>query len=243
MSYMRSEERGWENHGCYGEAGKFYEENQKLFLKFFMKENSKAKLLDLGCMDGRFTTKIAESAGADKVYGLEIDNDYVKKAKKIGITVRKADLNKRFPFPNGMFDMVSANQVLEHIWNTDNFFREVNRTLKKGGYAVISTPNLSSFHSMFFILLGQQTPVIHMTDRQVGNFLKGVKVECPGHYKAFNIPVLKDLGEHYGFEVEEIKGFGFYFLPLFIQKLLSKIMGRYAVFITMRIRKVRNLGK
>ena len=234
-------EKEWSQHICFGESCKFYQENQNFFLGFFIKGNKNVRLLDLGCMDGEFTKKIANTVGTNKIYGVDINKTAAKKAEEKGIIVKNADLSNELPFPDESFDVLSANQVLEHIWNTDKFFREINRVLKKEGYAVISTPNLSCFHSIFFILLGQQTPVVHLIDRQVGNFLRGTKVSSPQHFKAFNIPALRDLSEYYGFKVEMIKGFGFYFLPLFIQKFLSKFLGRYAVFITLRIRKIKKI--
>lgn len=235
------EEREWRQYPCFGENDKIYKENQKFFLSFFTKGNIDSKLLDLGCKEGDFTKRVSAAVGTNQVYSIEIDRAAAEKAKKLGINVESGDLNCMFPFPDGTFDIVSANQVLEHAWNTDNFFREMNRVLKINGQAVISVPNLSSFHSIFFILLGQQTPVIHLIDRQVGNFLKGVKTDGIGHFKAFNIPALKDLSEYYGFKVERISGFGFYFLPLFTQRALSRFLGRYSIYITMRIKKVKDL--
>lgn len=235
------EEREWCQYSCFKENDKLYQKNQEFFLSFFTKGNNNSKLLDLGCKDGEFTKRISAAAGTGQVYGIEIDETAGKRAEEKGITVKKADLNNEFPFPDGTFDVISANQVLEHVWDTDNFFKEVNRVLRMGGHAVISVPNLSSLHSIFFILLGQQTPVIHLIDRQVGNFLRGVKVNLPAHFKAFNMPALKDLSKYYGFEVEKIGGFGFYFLPLLIQKLLAKLLGRYSIYITLRIRKIKDL--
>jgi len=217
---------------------KYRNENKKAFLDFIIKETNKSKLLDLGCSDGKFTKKIASVIGTDKIYGIEVNKNLAKKAKEKGIKVKISDLNKKFPFKNETFDIVSANQVIEHVWDTDNFFKEVKRVLKKGGYSIISTVNLSSFHSIFFILLGQQTPVINLTDVQVGNCLRGYYAKGHYHQKAFNIPVLKDLSEYYGFKIESIKGNSFYFCPKLLQKLLSNIVGKYAIYLTMRIRKV-----
>ena len=229
----------WSEHICFSVSDRFYEGNKSFFLKWFERNSGVQKLLDLGCGDGTLTSDIAEVVQTAQVYGIDCDREFAVKAKENGLSTVVADLNNRFPFGEAIFDIIAANQVLEHLWNTDNFFREINRVLKKGGYAVISTPNLSSLHSIFFILLGQQTPVIHLTDRQVGNFLRGV--ETHGHYKAFNVPSLVDLSEYYGFSLDAIGGFGFYFFPLFLQKILSKFLKRYAVFLTIKIRKIKSL--
>ncbi len=230
-------EKKWTHSVLFNESYKFEKENEKIFLQFF--KNNKGnnnKILDLGCSDGGLSLKTIRPSGATEVHGIDINRSATKKARESGVITINSDLNRGFPFKNETFDVISANQVLEHVWNTDNFFMEINRILKPGGYAVISTPNLSSFHSIFFIILGQQPPIISLTDIQVGNFLFGN--EAPGHYKAFNFSGLKDLSKYYGFEVEKIKGYGFYFLPIFIQKLFELFFGRYAVFISLRIRKM-----
>jgi SAM-dependent methyltransferase len=249
----RTKKREWNDSGLFGISEQLYMENRKQFLSFFVKKSNPgraAKMLDLGCMNGEFTLEIARAAGLDtmraggvkedSIYGLEINKKYAADARRKGLTVKPADLNKRFPISSDSIDVVSANQVLEHVWNTDNFFRETNRVLRKGGYAVISVPNLSSLHSMLFIIMGQQPPTVHLIDKQVGNFLRGTDVSWPGHVKAFNIPALRDLAEIYGFRVERIEGFGVYFFPKPVQRLISKALGRYAIYLTVRIRKVKD---
>jgi 2-polyprenyl-3-methyl-5-hydroxy-6-metoxy-1,4-benzoquinol methylase len=229
-------------HTCFsGQTDKCHKLNKEVFLNLLIIGNNKTKLLDLGCSDGEFTKKIASVIGTDKIYGVDIDKTSALKARKNGIIVKISDLNKRFPFPDEIFDVITSNQLLEHLWNTENFFKEVNRVLKMGGSALISTVNLSSLPSIFFILLGQQSPIIHLTDIQVGNYSRGKYVSNRYHQKAFNIPALKDLSEYYGFKLELIKGSGFYFLPLSVQKLLSRILSRYAVYLTMRIRKIERI--
>jgi hypothetical protein len=63
----------------------------------------------------------------------------------------------------------------------------------------------------------------------------------PGHMKAFNVSALKDLAHYYGFKIERLEGFGIHFLPFTLQKVLSRILTRYTVFLTVRIKKIKNL--
>lgn len=232
-------ERNWDEHPCFKASDKYYRENSEAFLGLFEKDNDCA-FLDLGCHDGSLTLRVAKKIETTKIYGLEVSKAIARKAKEKGINVDLGDLNKVFPFSNEAFDVISANQILEHLWNTDNFFREINRVLKTNGYAVISTPNLSSLHSIYFILLGQQTPVIQLVDMQVGNSLRGIRVDSP-HQKAFNIPALRDLSIYYGFQVEQIEGSGFYFVPSSLQRVAKRVLAKYAIYLTIKIRKIRNL--
>jgi len=45
-----------------------------------------------------------------------------------------------FPFDDGEFDSVLTSQVLEHVFNPDEFLSEINRVLKGGGILLISVP-------------------------------------------------------------------------------------------------------
>jgi SAM-dependent methyltransferase len=226
----------WEKNKAYESSNRMYQQNKRVFLS--MLEDSGGELLDLGCQDGSFTKVIAKKVGAKRAYGIDLDDERIIECEKKGIIAKKCDLNGKLPFEDGKFDVVSAHQTLEHLWNTKNFFTEVNRILKPGGYAVISTPNLSSLHSIAFILVGWQPTILHLTDTQVGNPLRGTQIEQPGHNKAFNISSLHDLADIHGFKTEKIIGFGFHFLPMTLQKALSKPFGRWAVFLTTKIRKI-----
>jgi 2-polyprenyl-3-methyl-5-hydroxy-6-metoxy-1,4-benzoquinol methylase len=62
-------------------------------------------------------------------------------------------------FNSESFDLVLASEVVEHLWNPQNFFIEAFRILKPRGYLILSTPegrmglNYDS-HKHFFTLKG-----------------------------------------------------------------------------------------
>jgi SAM-dependent methyltransferase len=90
------------------------------------------KTLDVGCGQRPYEHLVAST----KYIGLEIDTPAARK-------INKADLyykGKRFPFRKGSFDSVMVNQVFEHVFNPDEFLREVNRVLKRGGRLLITVP-------------------------------------------------------------------------------------------------------
>jgi SAM-dependent methyltransferase len=45
-----------------------------------------------------------------------------------------------FPFRDESFDSILCNQVLEHVFNPDEFLAEVRRVLKPGGYLLLTVP-------------------------------------------------------------------------------------------------------
>jgi SAM-dependent methyltransferase len=224
----------WKKHRLFGIASSAYIQNQNYFLSF-LEKNENAILLDIGCNDGTFTLKCARRIGCNKVWGIEIDEELAEKAKKIGVHVKVHDANKPLPFKSNAFDVVISNQVIEHIWNTDGLLREIRRVLKDGGYCVISTANLASLHNVISLILGMQPISYHVSEVQVGNFLRGV--ETHGHIKVFTLPGIKDLFNYHGFRVEAVKGSGFYPFPDLISSFLSKLIPRYSVFLTLKARK------
>jgi len=123
----------------------------------FLKRNivKPEKYLDLGCGDGSFTLKVAEVLGAREVYGIDVAGELVDKVRRKGIKAYVADLNTdRLPFTDGEFDVVSAFEVIEHLWNTDNMVSEAYRVTKKGGLFILTTPNLASWVNRLLLLFG-----------------------------------------------------------------------------------------
>lgn len=127
--------------------------NEDNFLSLLERDPS-AVMIDLGCGDGNFTIKCAKEVGTNKLWSVEIVEEYVRKAGEKGIRVIKADLNTKLPVESDFFDVVVSNQLIEHLIDTYVFVKEIYRILKYKGYAIISTENLSSWHNIYALLLG-----------------------------------------------------------------------------------------
>jgi predicted SAM-dependent methyltransferase len=58
---------------------------------------------------------------------------------------------KRFPFPNESFDLIFAEQFIEHLSFDEGFccLQECCRVLKKGGRIRLSTPDLERLSSLY----------------------------------------------------------------------------------------------
>ncbi len=126
-------------------------------------------LLDLGCDDGAWTMKVAQASQAREVRGIEIVEDRAKSARARGVSVRIANLATALPECSAAFDLVHANQVIEHVPDIDLFTAEVYRVLRPGGTAIISTENASSWHNVFSVALGwQMFSLTNLSDRRLG---------------------------------------------------------------------------
>lgn len=90
------------------------------------------RLLDVGC-----GTKPYQSLfNVDAYVGLDIDSDATRKR---GIADYLYE-GRHFPFPDASFDSILCNQVLEHVFNPDEFLGEVMRVLKPGGKLLLTIP-------------------------------------------------------------------------------------------------------
>ena len=203
----------------------------------------RAKLLDLGCDDGEYTLKVAEKIGTSHVFGIDVVKESVEKANARGIDCYQADLDGKIPFEDDSFDAVCANQIIEHLSNTDDFIKEIHRVLKPSGYAVISTPNLAAWHMIAFLLLAWQP---HSADVSDYYFWAGrphtpreesMGGKMPHHRRLFVLRALKDLLQHHGFTVEKSIGTGLRPLPTYLARMLVRFMTGRADIITVKVRK------
>jgi ubiquinone/menaquinone biosynthesis C-methylase UbiE len=101
-------------------------------------------ILDVGCGGGRTISKLASIVTQAKVYGIDYSEESVAATKRtnaqwIGlgrVEVQHGSVSQ-LPFPDGMFDLVTA--VETHFWWPDlpRDMREVFRVLKPGGTLII----------------------------------------------------------------------------------------------------------
>jgi 2-polyprenyl-3-methyl-5-hydroxy-6-metoxy-1,4-benzoquinol methylase len=200
------------------------------------------KLLDLGCDDGLWTKRLADAVGAEEVHGVEVVEEPAQRARANGVKVYSLDLNRPLTdIPSNTFDLVHANQVIEHVSSVDLFVSEVYRVLRPGGHAVISTENGSSWHNVFAAFMGWQ--IFSLTNVSslkagLGNPFAIQRGSDPftgtwTHKTIFNYRGLIEMFETHGFRSAKIAGAGYFPLPAF----LGRIDPRHSAFITVFAQK------
>jgi SAM-dependent methyltransferase len=116
--------------------------HQRLLKAYYVAQDYiKGDVLEIGCGEGRGVELLAP-----------LSNSYTA-IDKIPSVVEKLQANHPdysfevgtippLPYRDGQFDVVVSFQVIEHIQNDDLYLAEINRVLKPGGIALISTPNI-----------------------------------------------------------------------------------------------------
>lgn len=101
-------------------------------------------ILDVGCGGGRTVSKLAALATQGKVYGIDFSADSVAVSKETNsrwidtgrVEIRQASVSQ-MPFPDGIFDLITA--VETHFWwpSLPSDMREIFRVLKPAGTLII----------------------------------------------------------------------------------------------------------
>src|SRR3989344_5522001 len=213
-------------------------------LKSLVNPVKNAKVLDLGCGTGELIIERVSAVNKPEIYAVDIDRIHFKEIKKLGIKVIITDLEKGLPYKNNYFDIISANQIIEHLVNVDYFMEEIHRVLKPNGYVILSTENLSSWHNLFALFLGWQAFSQHIsTKKNIGNPLKlnlaigGKSYDC--HIQVFTQRGLKELAQMNNLKVEKSFGAGYYPFRGILSKLLSNIDPTHSAFIGIKARKIK----
>nr|NIS83176.1 methyltransferase domain-containing protein [Anaerolineales bacterium] len=107
-------------------------------LNVLLEHKRKGRLLDIGCGDGGFL------ALADEYFQVEgLDLNPAPSDVRYSFysdQVVKADVNE-FDFENGIYDAITAFNVLEHIVDPDSVIRKVYQGLRPRGIFFGSVPN------------------------------------------------------------------------------------------------------
>lgn len=186
------------------------------FLCEFAK-NKKVKILDAGCGNGKLTNKFIENVSkiSDvEIFGVDmLDDNLVAK----NIIYCKQDLTNKLTFCNNYFDIIIANQVIEHLLDKDHFLNECFRILKNGGLFMCCTDNISSWDNIVSLLLGQEPLSQHTGSKFVTNsflsphFMKKIEEKSGNFYMHKNVCSyygVQRLIKIAGFKNLKIKTFG-----------------------------------
>ena len=190
----------------------------------------RGSVLDIGVGHGDDLLNIRRSCATPlDLHGIECYPPNVKLAEQRGILVQSLDIEReRFPYPDASFDLVVANQVIEHTKEIFFIFSEISRVLKNGGLAIVGVPNLGALHNRIALLLGLQPPAIRVLGPHVRGFTRSGLAEfvVTGGF----------------FDLEEFAGSNFYPLPRPVSQWMARTFPGLAVGSFYKLRRTNQGG-
>lgn len=188
-------------------------------------------VLDIGVGSGRDLMNVKERFRKTEVmlYGVDSYIPNVKRAQEMGIETHYLDIERQqLPFLNNFFDIVIANQIIEHTKEIFFIFSEISRVIKHDGALIVGVPNLTSLHNRVMLLLGEQPPCIEVLGP---------------HVRAYTKKALKKFieADNY-FEVLEVKGSNFYPFPVKISPYISRIFPTLSISLFFLCRRTNKKG-
>lgn len=109
----------------------------------FIDFQDKWTMLDIGCGGGATLKRLLKRSKDAKVYGIDISENSVAKAKQVNSKVLDKQVfvtqgsAEKLPYEDEKFDLITAVETVYFWPNISNCFKEVKRVLKHGGQFAI----------------------------------------------------------------------------------------------------------
>ena len=142
---------------------------------------------DIGCGDLKYLDLMrAAGIGPDRLYGLELDERVVNRARERGYKVYAERVETSASIPAGAVDLATMFHVIEHVADPGAAIRKIAGWLAPGGVLALETPNFDSLDARLF------------RSKYWGGY------HIPRHWHIFSRRSLTLLLERNGFTVEAV---------------------------------------
>ena len=143
---------------------------------------NKGRLLEIGCAMGYFLdTARQHGFDCEAVEFSQWASNYAREER--GLKVFTGNLLEA-KLTDNAFDLIASWEVLEHVIDLREYFAEIKRILKPGGWLAFSLPNIDSL---------------------VGYFKNDVELMPQFHFSHFSPKTLKRFLEQYDFKIKYLK--------------------------------------
>ncbi len=168
----------------------YYKNLRKEMMRFVPGKYS--RVLEVGCGAGVFRSNLTQH---NEYWGVEMVESAAKIAEgKLDRVFCGGFIEKADEIPDGYFDLIVCNDVMEHLPDHDVFLKTVKKKLADNGCLVLSVPNIRHIACLFGLLVR-----------------KDWKYEDEGvldrtHLRFFTRKSLERSLRHHGFQIQEIGG-------------------------------------
>lgn len=121
-------------------------ENSAAFVLPLLRDDM--SLLDVGCGPGNITADLARRIPDGSVVGVDLPSDVIDAAQRefgaVNVRFEVGDVYA-LDFEEGLFDLVYAHQVLQHLGDPVGALTEMRRVLRPGGYVAVRDSDYGAF--------------------------------------------------------------------------------------------------
>jgi SAM-dependent methyltransferase len=135
----------------------YYDTDRAEMLKFL--PVGAQRVLELGCGPGRFGALVKRERGLAEYWGMEYEPDVAARAATVLDRVFVGDANAHIDaLPDGHFDVIVANDVLEHLTHPLETLQRRRPKLRPDGVVVASIPNIRYLPALAKVVFGRDFP-------------------------------------------------------------------------------------
>lgn len=188
------------------------------FLKLNPSQDSSILILASG--HGSFDQRLID-LGYKNIYSIDMNDTNKSEVDKDKIFI--GDLNQQFSNQvNGgqPYDYIFAIEIIEHLYDHNNFIQECSKLLNKNGTLLISTPNTESTYSKLYFLLKGNMPYFGKEHMPYYGHINPVFKHILENYLESHQMYLKDISYSKDHRSDTLKSKIF----LFLSKLLNLIL-------------------
>lgn len=154
-----------------GQAEKKHDTAGKRIAFSFVPDGTGKTAYDIGCRDGWWSERLKEKGY--EVKSLDIEPQYPGALRH--------DVENGLPYTDRSADLVWCTEVLEHLYDPAKFLGEIERVMKPGGLAVLTSPNSNWWLYWIFRLWGWTPQKIQNPDHKHFFSERVIRALAPGY--------------------------------------------------------------
>lgn len=158
-----------------------------------------AKVLEVGCGAGAFSVHYAPSAECWGVEPYEVAAQIAR--DKFFKVLNGLYRDVEGDIPDGYFDLVVCNDVIEHMPDADAFLKDIRQKMKPGGLLVGSIPNVRYYRNLFNLIVKKDWKYADggILDRTHQRFFTKRSLRRSFLYAGLNIELLRGYNSEFSF--------------------------------------------
>ena len=130
---------------------RYFEQTREEMLPYVPRDAK--TMLDIGCARGSFSA-LVKARGGVECWGIELEEEAAKVAETKLDKVIRGDVNQCLDeVPDGYFDCIVCNDILEHLVNPWTLLQRLKAKLTSNGAVIVCLPNIRYCRVLFDVVM------------------------------------------------------------------------------------------